>query len=97
MIGPEIGTEVGVAVWLLGAVGLLMALVHRRALRALTRQHDHLDTRSELLDWREASIARREERLAAEARALHEWEGRLMQVAECGCAPPERPPGVRAG
>lgn len=71
---------VGPLVALLGVVGLVVALACRQAIRHIAVE------RTYLLDW-QSRLERREADLAAYAQAVHEWEGRLIQVAVCGCHP----------
>lgn len=71
---------VGSLVVVLGLVGLVAALACRQALHHIAVE------RSYLLDW-QTRLEQREVDLAAYAQAVHEWEGRLLQVAVCGCDP----------
>lgn len=71
---------VGSIVVVLGAVGLVAAMACRQAIRHIAIERSHL------LD-RQARLEKREADLTAHAQAVHEWEGRLIQVAVCGCDP----------
>lgn len=71
---------VGSLVVVLGLVGLVAALACRQAIRYLAVQQSSLHAWQDRLEKREAD-------LAAYAASMHEWAGRLLQVAVCGCDP----------
>lgn len=74
------GVAIGSIAAALGVVGLVAALTSRRMLR------DHALMRTSLYDW-EQRLQRREAALDRYTQHVHEWAGRLEQVAVCRCDP----------